>query len=130
MESLSELALWVSRQTPGMLNTERGYIIDAIRRQSQRPGWGEDWTEFLQSLPPLQDMVPKFPPVHVVVDPECPAEEFWTNLRERFPEIAARLQREGKTEITEFQWEVIQCLQGFYKGPWYAPTALIKQEKS
>lgn len=63
--------------------------------------------------------------VAVQVDEEFPAERWWAELRERYPNFADSLSRNGHAVIHTSLWPLLATLPGFADGPKHAPDALI-----
>lgn len=69
-------------------------------------------------------------PVRVSVDHENNADEFWSAMQDRFPEISRRFMLDDETEIDRGTWDEIQRLPGFADGPSFAKYALFVVEDS
>lgn len=61
----------------------------------------------------------------VRVDSEYAADEWWTALRERYPDFARSLERNGAVVIASPLWGSLAALPGFEGGPAFARAALI-----
>ena len=65
------------------------------------------------------------PCVKVIPDSEFDAEEWWTNVRDRYPRIAAMLETHFPTTLSVPDFVALSLLPGFTGGPGHAPTALM-----
>lgn len=66
--------------------------------------------------------------VTVEADDENCAEVFWEAFTEAYPFSAAAIREVGQVTVDVSTWELIQKLEGFRDGPYYAPTALVVKE--
>lgn len=63
--------------------------------------------------------------VKVIPDSEHNAEEWWANVRDRYPRIATLLETDLPTLLSVPDFVALSLLPGFTGGPDYAPTALM-----
>ena len=58
--TVNDLRNWADAATTnwgGRTQADLDAIVEYVRTQDHCPAWGQDWTEYLESLPELESMI-------------------------------------------------------------------------